>query len=168
VSGVVESVTPVQLVEDALHINAAALARHDVHLRRDFEATPPIQTDKHKVLQILVNLIRNAKYATDESPQPDKLMTIKIGSDTGGSVKIQVTDNGVGIPAENLTRIFAHGFTTRRNGHGFGLHSSALAVRELGGSLQAHSDGPGQGATFTLWLPGKIPAQAREQVQETA
>ena len=168
VSGVVETITPVQLVEDALQINAAALTRHDVHLRREFEETPAIQTEKHKVLQILVNLIRNAKYALDESQQQDKLMTIKIGNDAGGAVKIQVIDNGVGIPQENLTRIFAHGFTTRRNGHGFGLHSSALAVRELGGSLQANSDGPDQGATFTLLLPCNPPVQSQEKVQEAA
>ena len=68
-------------------------------------------------------------------------------------IKIAVIDNGIGIPPENLTRIFNHGFTTRKDGHGFGLHSGALAAREMGGSLTAHSDGPGQGATFTLELP---------------
>jgi C4-dicarboxylate-specific signal transduction histidine kinase len=156
------------LVEDALHINAAALTRHDVHLCREFEETPPIQTEKHKVLQILVNLIRNAKYAMDEGRGQDKLMTIKITRNAGDSVKIQVVDNGVGIPQDNLTRIFAHGFTTRRNGHGFGLHSSALAVRDLGGSLEAQSDGPGMGATFTLVLPCKIPVHSGEQSQEAA
>ena len=67
--------------------------------------------------------------------------------------------HGVGIPAENLTRIFSHGFTTRRQGHGFGLHSSALAVRDLGGSIQAQSDGTGKGATFTLLLPTKSPSE---------
>ena len=70
-----------------------------------------------------------------------------------GRVKISVMDNGVGIPCENLTRIFRFGFTTRKNGHGFGLHSGALAAHELGGALRAHSDGLGQGATFTLELP---------------
>jgi C4-dicarboxylate-specific signal transduction histidine kinase len=168
VSGVIETVSPLQLVEDALHINAAALTRHDVHLCREFEETPPIQTEKHKVLQILVNLIRNAKYAMDEGRGQDKLMTIKITRNAGDSVKIQVVDNGVGIPQDNLTRIFAHGFTTRRNGHGFGLHSSALAVRDLGGSLEAQSDGPGMGATFTLVLPCKIPVHSGEQSQEAA
>jgi signal transduction histidine kinase len=153
VAGVTETITAAQLVEDALHINAAALARHDVHVKREFEEAPPLQTERHKVLQILVNLIRNAKYALDEANRQDKVMTLKVGTDGNGNAKIQVIDNGVGIPSENLTRIFSHGFTTRRDGHGFGLHSSALAVRELGGSLQAHSDGMGTGATFTLLLP---------------
>jgi signal transduction histidine kinase len=70
-----------------------------------------------------------------------------------GRIKISVIDNGVGIPAENMTRIFNHGFTTRKNGHGFGLHGSALAAKEIGGSLAAFSEGPGRGATFTLELP---------------
>jgi signal transduction histidine kinase len=74
-------------------------------------------------------------------------------ADGDGRIKISVMDNGVGIPAENLNRIFSHGFTTKKDGHGFGLHSGALAVREMGGSLAAQSDGPGKGATFTLELP---------------
>jgi PAS domain S-box-containing protein len=159
VAGVTETVSAGQLAEDALHINAAALARHTVQVRREFEETPPILTDKHRVLQILVNLIRNAKYALDDSGRPDRLMTLRIGGDGDGHVRIQVSDNGVGIPPENLTRIFGHGFTTRHNGHGFGLHSSALAVRELGGSIQAQSEGLGKGATFTLLLPHNPPAQ---------
>jgi len=159
VAGVTETVSAGQLAEDALHINAAALARHTVQVRREFEETPPILTDKHRVLQILVNLIRNAKYALDDSGLPDRLMTLRIGGDGDGHVRIQVSDNGVGIPPENLTRIFGHGFTTRHNGHGFGLHSSALAVRELGGSIQAQSEGLGKGATFTLLLPHNPPAQ---------
>jgi signal transduction histidine kinase len=159
VAGVTESVSAAQLVEDALHINGSAMARHTVKVRREFEESPPIVTDKHRVLQILVNLISNAKYALDDSGRPDRLMTLRIGGDGDGHAKIQVSDNGVGIPPENLTRIFAHGFTTRRNGHGFGLHSSALAVRELGGSIQAQSEGLGKGATFTLLLPHNPPAQ---------
>jgi PAS domain S-box-containing protein len=153
VAGVKEKISPNQLVEDALQINAAALVRHDVIVRREFQPTPLINTEKHKVLQILVNLIRNAKYAMDEAKPADKVMTIRVGTDENGSVRIDVIDNGIGIPKENLTRIFGHGFTTRQNGHGFGLHSSALAVRELGGSILAHSDGTGTGATFTLLLP---------------
>jgi signal transduction histidine kinase len=109
--------------------------------------------DKHKVLQILVNLVRNAKYALDDGGRNDKRLTVRVATDGDGFVKISVIDNGVGIPPEHLTRIFAHGFTTRKNGHGFGLHSGALAAKEMGGSLSVHSDGPGQGAMFVLSLP---------------
>ena len=99
-----------------------------------------------------MNLVRNAKYACDESGRKDKRVTVR-ATNGGGTVKIAVIDNGVGIPAENLTRVFNHGFTTRKGGHGFGLHSGALAARELGGSLTAHSDGHGLGAIFTFELP---------------
>jgi PAS domain S-box-containing protein len=152
VSGVTQTVPPSELVRDALHMNASSLARHDVQVTQDFAPTPPVTVDKHKVLGILVNLIHNAKYACDESRRSDKHLTVRVANGEG-RIKISVTDNGVGILPENLVRIFSHGFTTRKNGHGFGLHSAALAARELGGSLTVHSAGPGKGAAFTLELP---------------
>jgi signal transduction histidine kinase len=140
------------LADDSVRMNGAALTRHTVAVVREYEDCPPLALEKQKVLQILINLIRNAKYACDESGRPDKRMTIRTSHD-GNMARIAIIDNGVGIPPENLTRIFAHGFTTRKDGHGFGLHSSALAAREMGGFLQVHSDGAGKGATFTLQLP---------------
>jgi len=153
-SGVVETISVPDMVEDALRINAGSLARHDVDAVRDYQARPVVTTDKHKVMQILINLVHNAKYACDESGRSDKRITVRTTSD-GHGVKISVIDNGVGVPAENLLRIFNHGFTTRKTGHGFGLHNSALAAREIGGSLTVQSDGPGHGATFILELPFK-------------
>jgi signal transduction histidine kinase len=152
-SGVVESVPIKDLVEDALRMNTAALTRHAVQVVREFGEVPPLTVDKHKVLQILVNLIRNAKYALDESGRADKRLTLRVGMNGDPFVHIAVSDNGVGIPAENLTRIFQHGFTTRKDGHGFGLHSGALAAQEMGGRLTVHSEGLGHGAAFTLELP---------------
>jgi PAS domain S-box-containing protein len=158
VAGVTEKVKVVDLVEDALRMNVGALARHEVEVVRDYPATAPeITVEKHKVLQILVNLIRNAKYACDESGRRDKRMTLQVSAEAS-RINIVVIDNGVGIPAENLNRIFNHGFTTRQKGHGFGLHSGALAAREMGGKLTARSDGSGAGATFTLELPLQPPA----------
>ena len=152
VCGVAETVRVADLVEDALRMNAGALARHEVALAREYTEVPAITVEKHKVLQVLVNVIRNAKYACDESGRKDKQIRLKI-SRRDQWVCIAVIDNGIGIPPENLTRIFNHGFTTRKDGHGFGLHSGALAATELGGRLTVHSDGQGQGATFTLELP---------------
>jgi PAS domain S-box-containing protein len=153
VSGVLEKAHAVDVLEDALQINASGLLRHSVKVVREFADVPPITLDKHKVMQILVNLIHNAKYALDESDSTNRRITIGIGRTVSNRIKIFVTDNGIGIPKENLTRVFSHGFTTRRNGHGFGLHSGANAAREMGGLLRAQSDGPGLGATFTLELP---------------
>jgi C4-dicarboxylate-specific signal transduction histidine kinase len=154
VSGVVEPLRVSDLVEDALRMNSSALVRHHIHIIKDLQDDPVIITEKHKVLQILVNLVSNAKHACNNSGEQEHKMTIRVRH-AEDRVRIEVTDNGVGIPAENLTRIFNHGFTTRSNGHGFGLHSGALAAKELGGSLSAHSDGPGRGATFTVELPRK-------------
>jgi PAS domain S-box-containing protein len=152
-----EEVSLPELFEDTLRINAAALVRHEIRIVRNFQPTPKIFAEKGKILQILINLVRNAKYACDESPKPEgKTLTLTTGC-VGENVRLVVEDNGVGIAPENLTRIFQHGFTTRSYGHGFGLHSSAIAAKELGGTLTAHSRGLGQGATFTLELPIKPP-----------
>jgi len=152
VSGVLETISPEQLMEDTLKLSAGALVRHEILVQRQYREVPSITVDKHKVLQILLNLINNAKYACAESTG-EKIIVLRIFSSGPHQVSMQVSDNGMGILSENLTRIFQHGFTTRRSGHGFGLHSGAIAAKALGGSLTAHSEGPGLGATFTLELP---------------
>jgi signal transduction histidine kinase len=151
-SGVLETLSPVDLVEDAIRINSAALVRHSVSLVREYDDVPEMVTDRHQVLQILVNLLSNAKYALANAVS-NREMTVRVASDGSNTIKMSVTDNGAGIAPENLTRIFQHGFTTKKDGHGFGLHSGALAARELGGALTAHSEGLGKGAVFTLELP---------------
>ncbi|MBM0104940.1 HAMP domain-containing protein [Steroidobacter sp. S1-65] len=163
VSGLKESVDVAALIEDALRMNSTALQRHEVDIVRHFQAVPVITTEKHKVLQILVNLIRNAKFACTEARREGKRITIGISRE-GETIQVSVADNGVGIASENMTRIFAHGFTTRRDGHGFGLHSGALAARELGGSLRAFSEGVGCGAAFILELPITEPTAALPSV----
>jgi signal transduction histidine kinase len=156
VSGVTEPVPVEELLEDTLNLNAAALNCDDIRVAREFMATPTVQVDKPKVLQILVNLVRNASHACADSGRPDKQLTLRV-TNGAGRVRISVADNGVGIAPENLNRIFTHGFTTRKQGHGFGLHSGAHAAQEMGGKLSAHSDGLGHGATFTLDLPVHSP-----------
>ena len=142
-----------ELVEDALRINEAGLSRHQVTVRRQLASLAPMLTDKHKVLMILVNLISNAKYAMSHLPVEQRVLTLRMEPPTGDHIRIEVSDDGVGIPPEMATRIFQYGFTTRDDGHGFGLHSSALAAQTLGGALTVHSEGAGRGATFTLELP---------------
>ena len=153
--GVVEPLDPIVMMEDALRMNAGALVRHDVSVVREFHPTPRVLAEKAKVLQILVNLIRNAKYAADEGGASDKIITLRILiSDTDPSrVLLVVQDNGIGIRPEHLQKIFTHGFTTRAEGHGFGLHSSANVAKDLNGALKVHSEGIGLGASFTLELP---------------
>jgi PAS domain S-box-containing protein len=151
--GVVEPLDPVTLVEDAVRMNAGALNRHEVRVERDFQPVPKVIGEQAKVLQILVNLIRNAKYACDDGGAKDKCIVLRIRPAGPDYVHLVVEDNGIGIPAENLSRIFQHGFTTRVHGHGFGLHSAANAAREMKGAIKVKSDGVGTGATFIVELP---------------
>lgn len=153
VSGVTETVDLAKLIDDAMKLNSASLERHNISVSRDYADIPPVRIDKQKSLQILVNLIKNARDACVESGQSKRVLTLRTELGEHGTIQIHIIDNGIGIPREHLTRIFSHGFTTKRTGHGFGLHSCANAAQELGGSLQAYSEGPGRGATFILELP---------------
>ena len=156
VSGVTENVRVTDLVEDLLHIHVAELEEHDIKIQREYEPDlPEVPVDKHKVLQILLNLTANAKHACVDTGLENRQVTVRV---TNGDdrVRIAVSDNGIGISKENIKKIFNYGFTTRqKKGHGFGLHSGALIAKELGGTLIAHSDGPGRGSIFTLELPLK-------------
>jgi len=168
VAGVNTIVNIPELMEDVLRLTESSLDKHGIKLVKQFdEQLPSVNIDRHKVLQILINLIRNAKNACDDAQRPDRQVNLKVSA-LDGRMSISVSDNGVGIAAENLTRIFAHGFTTRKDGHGFGLHSSALAAKEMGGKLSVHSDGPGKGATFILELSiaanGKVSAGPKRGV----
>jgi signal transduction histidine kinase len=170
----IESLPLAALVDDALRMNADSLARHGIPVVRQLDALPPLPLDRHRLLLVLVNLIGNAKQALGAAAAaaagagagaPCLRITAALvdgaadGEPAGPRrLRISVADNGEGIAPENLTRVFSHGYTTRRDGHGFGLHTCALAAREMGGRLTAHSDGPGQGATFILDLPAG-PAQ---------
>lgn len=142
-----------EVIEDAVEIHHAALKRYGIDVKFELTELPRLQMDKQRILQILVNLITNAKQALAESAKPEKVLTIRSSRHGKDNVRIEVADNGVGISPESMTRMFTYGFTTKKSGHGFGLHSSAVAAREMGGSLSVHSDGPGHGATFILELP---------------
>ena len=153
ISGVSEKTTVPDLVESAVKMHANAYTRHQIQLVRKFEPVGEVTVDRHKVLQILVNLLHNAKHACVESGKAEKQVVIHIQPVGTDRVKVEVTDNGIGMSPEVRARLFSHGFTTRKDGHGFGLHSAALAAKELGGELTANSDGLGFGATFVLEMP---------------
>jgi two-component system NtrC family sensor kinase len=152
-AGTVAPVRINDLVEDAVRINEQKLARDKVMIVRELGGVPKAQLDRARVLQILVNLIGNASDALRESPPEARSITVRADTGAGDRLRLSVQDEGEGISDVNLTRIFAHGFTTRKHGHGFGLHSCAQAAAEMNGTLAVHSEGPGRGATFTLELP---------------
>jgi signal transduction histidine kinase len=165
-------IRPSELMEEALQFNSASIGQQNIRIVRQYSDVSAAWLDKHKVLQILINLISNAGNVLKERTTAEKQLTLRIEAPDDNApdsdvrkagtpeaagkrrqIRFQVIDNGTGIDPANLTRIFSHGFTTRKDGHGFGLHSSANAAREMGGSLTAFSEGPDRGATFTLELP---------------
>ena len=155
-TSVVEPVQVTELLEEALRINAGSIDRQQLTVVRDYAELPGLLLDKHLVLQILVNLIGNARQAMQVLPGGLHQLTLSTeiaAAADGQRLRICVADNGEGIAQEHLPKLFTHGFTTRKNGQGFGLHSCALAAKEMGGAITAESAGPGRGAVFTLTLP---------------
>jgi len=150
--GVAEHLSLADLLEDALRFDRASYDRHKVTVERQFEPLAPVVCDRHKILQIVTNLLSNARHAVAEQPPERRRVVVRIRKDSGDHV-IEIEDTGCGIAPDNLSRVFSLGFTTRADGHGFGLHSSACSAVELGGSLTCHSDGPDRGALFRLTLP---------------
>lgn len=158
--GEAERCDPTQLMEDALIIARNSHHRGSVEVIKEFARVPSIQVGRHRVLQILVNLITNALSALQEAARTDKRLIAHVSAPTPERVRLAVTDNGVGISPEHAARLFQHGFTTRADGHGFGLHNSVLTAQELGGTLRFESAGRGHGATFILELPVEGPEHA--------
>ncbi len=160
-AGAIEQFQVPELIDEALRLHAVSFERLGIRIARDYAQVPPLLADRHKLLQILINLVSNAQHALVESQKEDKRLTIRVRpAPEGGGLLIEVADNGVGIAPEHLPRLFSQGFTTKKTGHGFGLHISALSAEEMKGRLSCTSPGPGQGATFTLELP-----LAREEVR---
>ncbi|HLL06534.1 MAG TPA: ATP-binding protein [Myxococcaceae bacterium] len=149
-----EQLSVPQLIDEALRLHAVSFDRLGITIVREYADVAEVVVDRHKLLQILINLLSNARHALVDSGKQDKRLVIRIRrSEDGRRLLIDVEDNGGGIAAENLPRMFTQGFTTKKTGHGFGLHISALAASEMKGQLSCSSPGPGLGATFTLELP---------------
>ena len=154
VCGLEEPVCLFKLFADAELLLSNSIYRHEIELRLDFEELPMLMLERQRVLQVVVNLLKNAKDALTSSSTENRKLTVKAARHNE-MLKVEVTDNGVGIASADLTKIFSHGFTTKQTGHGFGLHSCANTIQEMGGELTAKSDGLGHGATFTMTIPFK-------------
>ncbi len=154
ITEVIDDIT--ELVDNAIALNFAA--NTEVTVNRQYETVPRLTLDRHKLIQILGNLLSNARHALRDQPQGQRVLTVRIQAlgeqaPAPGWLTIEVEDSGIGIAVDALTRLFQFGFTTKTDGHGFGLHASALLAKQLGGAINVHSDGPGRGARFTLRLP---------------
>jgi len=137
-----------QVVDEILAMQAHALRKRGVRVVKHVGPVACVPIQRTKLAHILLNLLKNAEEAMAQTPADERVLTIEVGG--GTQPFIRVADAGEGISADNLARLFQHGFTTKPEGHGFGLHSCASAMREMGGGLVATSDGLGRGASFTL------------------
>jgi signal transduction histidine kinase len=141
------------LMDDVLGMHMASMARHGVDLVRDFEGLPVANLEKLKLVQVLDNLVRNAVESMKTHAAPRHVLTVRLQRAAADRVRVDVSDTGRGIAPENLHKIFNYGFTTKQSGNGFGLHSAANAMTEMGGTISVRSDGVGRGATFTIEFP---------------
>ena len=163
-SGIIEQLNISELIEEALNINVVSLENNKVTINRKYSSPLNINGDRSKIIQILVNLIRNANEAMMEPKSAHASITINANI-SDDILTIKVKDTGCGIDQENMSNMFRYGFTTKQNGHGFGLHSCALAAKEMFGTLNVHSDGKGKGAEFELTLPIDPANQQRQQLE---
>lgn len=155
-TGVDERINVEETIETSLSLQQELLSQNKIEIERHYAEIDPIFLDKIKLIQIIANLISNANDALHESSNSVKRITIHLKPLSDNKILIQIQDNGHGISEENLKKIFFQGFTTKKTGHGFGLHGSVLAAQEMGGSLTAESEGIGKGASFNLILPMKV------------
>jgi signal transduction histidine kinase len=153
-TGIDEPVALASVIDDALRMGESSFAKHGIEVVKDYADGASVMTDRHKLLQILINIIANSRHALKDHPEGPQRLTVTVRTGAAGT-SIAISDTGIGIAPENLPKIFQHGFTTKKGGHGFGLHASANAAREIGGTLAVSSEGPGRGATFTLQLPSQ-------------
>ena len=154
-----------QTLHDAAKMNLDKFTRHQIDYQEDFTPLPTILCDRSKIMQIIVNLLQNASDACKKTTQENKKIILRTALEKPDELRISVQDFGIGIPSKNLDKIFNHGFTSKNNGHGFGLHNAANSAKQMDGRLEAMSEGSGTGSTFTLILPLKI---AGESIQEIA
>ncbi|MCD4774102.1 MAG: HAMP domain-containing histidine kinase, partial [Bacteroidales bacterium] len=154
VSGLVEKVAISDMMDDVLKMHTEMFQKYKIKITKKYSKTKPILIEKGKLIQVFVNLLKNAKESLETKDEKSRNITIDISEDKQHQT-IEITDNGEGISKENLTKIFSYGFTTKKDGKGFGLHTSALAMVELKGKLSVKSKGEGKGAKFVVNLPIK-------------
>ena len=146
----------IELVEEALVVNQELLETSQIDVSREFQEIPQLIVDKHQVLEVMVDVIRNACQAMASVSTKQLIVRAKLIPGPPDSVCLEVQDSGVGIASDDLIKIFGQGYNTKNGGRGMSLHSGALMAKNLGGALRAHSEGIGHGATFSLELPGNF------------
>jgi DNA-binding LacI/PurR family transcriptional regulator/signal transduction histidine kinase len=141
-------------LENAVSLQEPRILRDHITVRKQFTAVPPVVAPRAKLVHVLVNLVKNAVEAMRGPDEQPRVLTLEARPEREG-VLVRISDTGEGIRGEHQEKIFSYGFTTKRDGHGFGLHTCANYMSQMGGTIQVESEGPGRGATFTLYFPAK-------------
>ncbi len=151
----IEELSPAEFIGEVLALMHVSMERHAIDVHVHELSKEPCLVTRTKIVNVLVNLIENAKDAVDGNPSLGKPKRLEISTSQtlDGKLEIEVHDNGYGILAENMDHVFTFGFTTKAKGHGYGLHTSANAMTEMGGSLRIESDGPDCGTSAIMQLP---------------
>jgi len=146
------------LIDEAILLTGAGCTQ-EIAISKNIQEISPVFADKIKLMQIIVNLLQNARESVQQAKKSEKKISVSVTL-KDSVIQMVFTDNGTGIEKENMVTIFTYGFTTKRSGHGYGLHTSAILARQLGGTIRAESDGMGKGARFTLEIPNKQSASS--------
>lgn len=154
-ANLLEKIRLEELLEDVIILFSNRMRRLNINLERQYGEVPLFLSAKTKIQQVVINCLKNAIEALSSSDVVEKRLIIKMGFINQNSICVEITDNGVGIKKEHLKKLFSFGFTTKTEGHGYGLHNSVLIAKELGGDLRAVSGGVNQGATFIFEIPYK-------------
>ncbi len=154
-AGQIEQISLAEVLSHAMELSFQPGDEKWITIRPDFQQVPTVLVDQHQLLQILVNLLRNAKQAMRQQTKDrhELKLSVKYQDDDETSVVMTIQDSGIGIAPEHLSKMFTRGFTTKTDGNGIGLHSSIRAIQKMGGSMYVRSEGVGRGATFTLTFP---------------
>ncbi|MCK4653175.1 MAG: tetratricopeptide repeat protein [Candidatus Cloacimonetes bacterium] len=154
VSGLVEKIALSEMMDDVLKMHTEMFRKYKIKITKKYSKTKPILIEKGKLIQVFVNLLKNAKESLEIKGGKNKLIRINISEDKVSQI-VEIIDNGIGINKNNLEKIFSYGFTSKEGSKGFGLHTSALTMNELKGKLIAHSDGEDKGAKFIVIVTTK-------------
>ena len=148
-----ESQDLIQLIERAIGVQRDFIRERGVQIHKHYCCGKPVRASEAKLTHILINLLKNAVEAMEETAYDQRLIHLETGEDGDGCIFIRIRDQGMGMEKDVVDKAFTHGFTTKKNGHGFGLHYCAQAMEEMHGAIQVESPGRGKGTTFTLTFP---------------
>jgi signal transduction histidine kinase/DNA-binding LacI/PurR family transcriptional regulator len=146
---IMEELDITSVVNDAIKLFSESLDNYRIQVVKEYRDVPKVMAQRMKLFPILINIISNAEEAMFDNPEKERKLIFTIHGDSQGKY-IRVTDNGCGIPADSLDKIFKNGSVIQNDHYGFGLYRCAKYMSEMGGKIWAESPGPGKGTTIVI------------------